>query len=108
MSLTGPIFLDGIVVLTLLAFLAVILVWPRLTPLTPWHVAGRAGALALVNFPVLLTAATQLNATYLFFAGWGDLRGAMTGHLAQTSLHRGGSSGRRPASRSPVRPHRWH
>ncbi len=91
MSLTGPIFLDGTIVLTLAAFLAVIVVWPRLTSGTPWHVAGRAGALVLLNFLVLLTAATQLNANYLFFAGWGDLRGAMTGHLAQTSLHRGGA-----------------
>jgi hypothetical protein len=90
MSLTGPVFLDGIMVLSLAAFVAVIIVWPRLTPGSPWHVAGRAGALTLVNLLVLLTAATQLNANYLFFASWGDLRGAVTGHLAQTSLHRGG------------------
>jgi enterochelin esterase-like enzyme len=91
MSLTGPIFLNGIIVLTLAAFLAVIWIWPRLTAGTPWHVAGRVGALVLVNFLVLLTAATQLNANYLFFAGWADLKGALTGHVAQTSLHRGGA-----------------
>ena len=93
MSLTGPIFLAGIIVLTLAAFVAVVLLWPRLTSDTPWHVAGRVGALVLVNLLVLLSAATQLNASYLFFAGWGDLRGAMTGHVAQTSLHRGGEEG---------------
>ncbi|MDH2416484.1 alpha/beta hydrolase-fold protein [Nocardioides sp. CER19] len=97
MSLTGSFFLDGIIVLTVVAFLAVIVLWPRLTRPTPWHVAGRVGALALVNLLVLLTAATQLNASYLFFAGWGDLRGAVTGHVAQTSLHRGGGE-RRAAS----------
>lgn len=89
MSLIGPIFLDGIIVLTVAAFVAVILIWPRLTRPSPWHVAGRAGSLVLVNALVLLTAATQLNATYLFFASWADLRGALSGHLVQTSLHRG-------------------
>jgi hypothetical protein len=43
---------------------------------------------------VLLSAATQLNAAYLFFAGWSDLQGALTGHLAQTHLDRGGSASR--------------
>src|SRR6478609_12221231 len=94
MSLIGPIFLDGIIVLTVAAFVAVILVWPRLTRASPWHVAGRAGALVLVNALVLLTAATQLNATYLFFASWADLRGAMNGSIVQTSLHRGADEGR--------------
>jgi pimeloyl-ACP methyl ester carboxylesterase len=93
MSLTGPIFLDGIIVLTIAAFVAVIVTWPRLTGGTPWHLAGRVGALLLLNALVLLTAATQLNATYLFFASWGDLQGSLTGHLAQTSLHRGGGEG---------------
>ena len=96
MSLTGSFLLNGIIVLTLAVFLGVVLVWPRLTAGTPWHVAGRVVALALVNVLVLLTAATQLNAAYLFFAGWGDLRGAITGHLAQTSLHRGGAEKQAP------------
>ena len=90
MSLTGPFFLDGIVVLTLTVFLGVVVVWPRLTPATPWHIAGRIVALGVVNLLVLLTAATQLNAAYLFFAGWADLQGAITGHMVQTSLDRGG------------------
>ena len=96
MSLTGSFFLDGIIVLTLAAFVGVVLVWPRLTAQTPWHVGGRVVALVLVNLLVLLTAATQLNAAYLFFAGWGDLQGAITGHLAQTSLHRGGAESTAP------------
>jgi hypothetical protein len=96
MSLTGPIFLDGIIVLTLAAFAGVVLIWPRLTRRTPWHLAGRVVALAMVNVLVLLTAATQLNATYLFFSSWADLHGALTGQVAQTALHRGGRERRAP------------
>lgn len=96
MSLTGSLFLNGIVALTLGAFIGLVLLWPRLTSSGPWHLAGRAGALALVNLLVLLTAATQLNAAYLFFASWGDLQGALTGHLAQTGLDRGGAAAQAP------------
>ncbi|UUW89380.1 alpha/beta hydrolase [Pimelobacter simplex] len=96
MSLTGPVFLDGVIALTVAAFVAVVVLWPRLTRRTPWHVAGRATALLIVNVMVLLTAATQLNATYLFFASWADLHGALTGHQAQTSLDRGGVASRTP------------
>jgi pimeloyl-ACP methyl ester carboxylesterase len=96
MSLTGPFFLDGVVVLTLAVLLGVVVLWPRLAAGTPWHVAGRVVALGLANLLVLLTAATQLNATYLFFADWGDLQGAVTGHVVQTSLHRGGGEAQAP------------
>lgn len=91
MSLTGPLFLGGIIVVTVAAFVLVVIAWPRLTGSSPLQVGGRVGALLVVNLLVLLTAATQLNAAYLFFSGWDDLRGALTGHLAQTSLDRGGS-----------------
>ena len=106
MSLTGPIFLNGIIVLTIAAFVGVVLLWPRLTRRTPWHIAGRAGALLVVNLLVLLTAATQLNATYLFFASWADLQGALTGHMAQTALHRGGNEHQAPTLtvRGPAAP----
>ena len=96
MSLTGSFFLDGIVVLTALAFVGVVLVWPRLTAGTPWHIGGRVGALVLVNVLVLLTAATQLNSAYLFFASWADLHGALSGHIAQTGLDRGGEANQAP------------
>jgi pimeloyl-ACP methyl ester carboxylesterase len=92
MSLTGPVFLDGVLVLTVAAFVAVVWAWPHLTKRTPWHVGGRVGALAMVNVLVLLTAATQMNASFLFFSSWGDLSGALSGHIAHTSLQRGGSA----------------
>ena len=91
MSLTGSVFLDGVILVTVVVFLAVVALWPRLTGPTGWHVLGRVGALGVVNVLVLLTAATQLNAAYLFYSGWGDLRGALTGHVVETSLHRGGA-----------------
>lgn len=90
MSLTGQFFLGGVVVLTVLAFVLLVVAWPRLTTRSPLHVTGRVLALLLVNVLVLLTAATQLNAAFLFFAGWGDLEGALSGHIAQTALDRGG------------------
>ena len=93
-SLTGPLFLNGIIVLTGAAFLGIVVVWPRFTPQTPWCIAGRMAALLLVSLLVLLTAATQLNSAYLFFAGWSDLRGAITGHTTQTALDRGGAATR--------------
>jgi pimeloyl-ACP methyl ester carboxylesterase len=90
MSLTGPVFLGGVVALTVLAFVLLVVAWPRLTARSPLHVAGRVVALLTVNVLVLLTAATQLNSAFLFFAGWGDLQGALSGHIAQTALDRGG------------------
>ena len=96
MSLTGSLFLDGIIVVTVLAFVAVVLVWPRLTGSGAGHILGRVAVLAALNAMVLLTAVTQVNAAYLFFASWGDLGGALTGHVAQTSLDRGGAAASAP------------
>lgn len=96
MSLTGSFFLNGVIALTIVAFIAVILIWPRLTRRTPWHIAGRVGSLAVVNVLVLFTAATQLNAYYLFYANWADLAGSFSGNIAQTSVHRGGGERQAP------------
>ena len=57
------------------------------------------GTLLLVNVLVLLTAATQLNAAFLFFADWTDLRNAFGG-TPQTALSRGGVAAR--AAHRPV------
>jgi len=96
MSLTGPLFLDGIIVVTVAAFVGLVLVWPRLTARTPSRIVGRVAALVVLNLLVLLTAATQLNSTYLFFASWGDLRGAITGRTVQSVLDRGGAAANAP------------
>ena len=68
MSLTGSVFLGAIVVLTIAAFVFLVLRWPSLSGRRPGKVAARAGMLLTVNALVLLTAATQLNAQFLFFA----------------------------------------
>lgn len=89
-SLTGSFFLDGVVVVTVAAFVAVVVLWPRLGGHNPVRIVTRALLLLMVNVLVLLTAATQLNSAFLFFADWSDLQGAITGHVAQTHLNRGG------------------
>jgi pimeloyl-ACP methyl ester carboxylesterase len=88
-SLTGPLFLGAILVLTVAAFVVLVLVWPSLAGRTPGTIAARAGMLLLVNALVLLTAATQLNAQFLFFADWTDLQGALTGVVTATTVTRG-------------------
>ena len=47
------------------------------------------GMLLTVNALVLLTAASQLNAQFLFFADWTDLRGAFGAAPTSTALNRG-------------------
>src|ERR1035437_6307732 len=89
MSLTGPLFLGGVVAWTVAAFVALILVWPSLAGRSLRRIAARAGMLLTVNALVLLTAATQLNAQFLFFADWTDLRGAFGGAPTATALNRG-------------------
>ena len=67
--------------------------WPRLAGRNPAHIAARAGLLLGVNLLVLFTAAaTQLNAQFLFFAGWSDLQGASGSKVASTNVSRGGQA----------------
>jgi len=75
MSLTGPIFLGAVVVFTVAAFVVLIIQWPSLAGRRPTKIAARAGMLLVVNALVLLTAATQLNAQFLFFADALDVVG---------------------------------
>src|SRR5450759_5183774 len=89
MSLIGWVFLDAIAVVTVAAFVALVLLWPSLAGRRPAKIAARAGMLLVVNALVLLTAATQLNAQFLFFADWTDLRGAFGGAPTATPLSRG-------------------
>jgi len=92
MSLTGPIFLGAVVVFTVAAFVVLIIQWPSLAGRRPTKIAARAGMLLVVNALVLLTAATQLNAQFLFFADWTDLRGAFGGAPTSTALNRGATA----------------
>ena len=92
MSLTGWGFLGLVAGVTVAAFVAVVVVWPSLSGRTPAKVAARVGMLLLVNALVLITAATQLNAQFLFFADWKDVTGALGGTVTKTSVNRGASA----------------
>ncbi|HVN12072.1 MAG TPA: alpha/beta hydrolase-fold protein [Kineosporiaceae bacterium] len=100
MSLTGPLFLGLVVAATVASFVALVVLWPRLAGSDLSHVAARAGLLLGVNALVLLTAATQVNAQFLFFADWGDLLGALGGTAATTRVARGTSASE--AANKPV------
>jgi enterochelin esterase-like enzyme len=91
-SLTGPVFLSTVAVVAVTAFIALVLIWPALGGRTPGRIVARAGMLLMVNALVLLTAATQLNAQFLFFADWTDLRGALGGTVTYTSVSRGANA----------------
>ena len=92
MSLTGPVFLGAVVVIAIAAFVGLIFLWPSIAGPGPRKIAARAGTLLTVNALVLLTAATQLNAQFLFFADWTDLRGAFGGAPTATALARGATA----------------
>lgn len=92
MQLTGDVFLGLVLGVTAAAFAGTVVLWPRLAGRTPGRVLARVGMLLGVNALVLLTAATQLNAQFLFFADWTDLRGALTGTVTSTAMSRGVSA----------------
>lgn len=92
MSLTGWVFLDLIVACAVASFVALILLWPSLAGRSLGKIAARAGIFLTVNALILLTAVTQLNAQYLFYADWTDLRGAFTGIPTVTPLSRGATA----------------
>jgi enterochelin esterase-like enzyme len=101
MSLTGAVFPSALVVITVTAFFAVVAWWPSVAHRGPGRVLARMGMLLSVNFLVLLSAATLLNAQYLFYADWSDLKGAFTAPPTVTALSEGGEAGR--AARTKVR-----
>ena len=89
MSLTGALFLGAVVLCTVVAFVVLFLRWPKLAGPGLGRIAARTGMLLSVNVLVLLTAATQLNAQFLFYADWTDLRGAFSAVPTVTELSRG-------------------
>lgn len=109
MSLTGAVVSWGSVALCLAAFVACVLLWPRLAGRGPLPLGGRVGLLVGVNVLVLLVAAIQLNDQFLFFADWADLAGAISGTTTSAALHRGGTTGQAarvvvhgPAAQAPA------
>ncbi|GAA1238420.1 alpha/beta hydrolase [Oryzihumus leptocrescens] len=91
-SLTGWPFMALVVLATTAAFVALVVWWPSLSGRGWRRFAGRAGLLLGVNVLVLLTAATQLNAQFLYFADWTDLEGALSGTVTTTTLQRGATA----------------
>lgn len=89
MSLTGSGFWWLLVLLTVGSFGLLVWKWPRLGGAKPQLVAARIGSLVGINLLVLLTAAVQLNDTYLIFAGWSDLSSAISGKVSSTTLDSG-------------------
>ena len=92
MTLTGGFFLGMIAAVTVAAVVALLARWPALAGSRPGPLAARTALLLGVNALVLLTAATQLNAQFLFFADWTDLRNALGGTTSSTALQRGNAA----------------
>ena len=101
MSLTGSLFLWMLVAVTVVAFVAVVVGWPAMAGRGVPRVGGRVGMLVLLNALVLVTAGALLNAQFLFFADWTDLRGAFGGVPTSTAVSRGATASR--AARTAVR-----
>ena len=92
MSMTGTAFLALVAILTAVAVAVAVVRWSSLAGPGVGKVLGRVGVLVLINLLVLLTVAVQVNDQYLFFAGWSDLRGALTGTITTTTISRGGAA----------------
>ncbi len=101
MSLTGSLFLWMLVAVTVVAFVAVVVGWPAMAGRGVPRVGGRVGMLVLLNALVLVTAGALLNAQFLFYADWTDLRGAFGGVPTSTAVSRGATASR--AARTAVR-----
>lgn len=99
MSMTGTGFLSLVALVTLVAITVAVMSWSSLAGPGVGKIVGRLGVLLLVNLLVLLTVAIQVNDQYLFFAGWSDLKGALTGTITTTTLSRGGAAGAAARSR---------
>ncbi|NYG05876.1 enterochelin esterase-like enzyme [Phycicoccus badiiscoriae] len=89
MSLIGWPFLTLVVAVTVAAFVVAVVLWPAMSRRSAGNIAARIGTLTLVSGLVLITAATQLNAQFLFFADWSDLQGALNGTVTKTALSGG-------------------
>jgi len=102
-DLTGGLFGWLVVMLTVGAFAAVVVFWPKVASTGPLRIAARVGMLLGVNLLVVLTAAVQLNDQFLFYAGWEDLAGAINGTTTTSSLH-SGADAKRALQATPTGP----
>lgn len=92
MSLTGDALFSAVLVATLGVAAATVVLWPRWAGPGVRALLTRILLVLGVNALVLLTAATQLNDQFLFYAGWADLGGAFGGATTSVALQRGGSA----------------
>jgi hypothetical protein len=97
-SLTGGLLQWGSMALAVSAFAAVIVLWPQCGRQRPAQIAGRVGLVLTVNVLVLLAAAAQFNDEFLFFPGWTDLGGALTGTTTAADWHGGGTASQAAAA----------
>jgi enterochelin esterase-like enzyme len=103
LSLTGPFFLLLVVLATVAAFVATVVLWPRLAAAGPQPIIGRALLLLAVNALVVFTASVALNDEFTFFADWTDLHGAVFGtHGGSTALAGGAAAKAAKARVAPV------
>lgn len=100
MSLTGRVFLDVVVVMTVASFVAAVGVMPRIAGRGVRSLLVRSGALLVVNVMVLLTATVVLNDQFTFFADWSDLRGALFGGQRVSTASAGAAAAQ--AANAPV------
>ncbi len=103
MSLIGWQFPALVGVVALLALVGLVRLWPRLARTSVRTVAGRAGALLLVNVVVVFLAAVLLNRQFLFYASFTDLANSFGATPKQAAVSKGGSAAGAAAIRLPER-----
>jgi enterochelin esterase-like enzyme len=92
-ELTSRLFLGLLLLLTLGAAAAVVVLWGRLAAPRVGPVLGRVASLVVVNLLVLLTVGAMANDTFGFFADWTDLAGAFQSAPHASTSSRGGEAG---------------
>lgn len=73
MSLTGAPLLVLLVVLTVAAMAAVVVLWPRFGGRGVKPMSGRVGLLAVAQFTLLATIAAGTNSYFGFYGSWSEL-----------------------------------
>ena len=86
MSLTGLPFILLVSLFTVGAFVAAVLLWPRMSRSRVQDLLARVGLLVVVNALSLLTAATLLNNEYGFYADWSDLATSFAGTAVTSTV----------------------